>query len=112
MTDPSHNERNSPAETVPARAPFIPVLKSDLISALSDSGIARDQLADFTKLCAFLSSYFHHDFYDELTELKDIYAWFSPAGPRPQRREPPGAQEAYASLSATLLSVMARAGPP
>ncbi len=109
MTDPSHTPRNSTGDTVPARAQFIPILKSDLISALSDSGIAREQLRDFTTLCAFLSSYFHHDFYDELTDLKEIYAWFSPAGPRPQRREPPGAEEAFANLSATLLSVMTRA---
>jgi hypothetical protein len=109
MTEPSHTPQNSTGDTVPARAQFIPILKSDLISALSDSGIAREHLGDFTTLCAFLSAYFHHDFYDELTDLKEVYSWFSPAGPRPQRREPPGAEEAFASLSATLVSVMTRA---
>ena len=109
MTEPSHISQNSAENTAPARPQFIPVLKSDLIAALSESGIAREQLNDFTTLCSFLGSYFHHDFYDELTELKDIYAWFSPAGPRPQRRKAPSAEEAYTRLSATLESVMTRA---
>lgn len=109
MTELSHTVPNSAENTPAARSQFIPVLKSDLIAALSDGGLAREQQRDFNTLCAFLGSYFHHDFYDELTELKEVYAWFSPLGPRPQRRQPPGAEEAFASLSATLDDVMTRA---
>lgn len=109
MTEPSHTVQNSAGIAAAARPQFIPVLKTDLIAALSEAGLPRDQIGDFTTLCAFLGSYFHHDFYDELTDLKDIYAWFSPAGPRPQRRTAPNAQEAYAQLSTTLISVMTRA---
>ena len=109
MTEPSHTPGNSTGDTIPARSQFIPILKSDIVSALSGNGLAGEQLGDFSTLCAFLGSYFHHDFYDELTELKEIYAWFSPAGPRPQRRQPPGAEQAFAALTATLESVMARA---
>jgi hypothetical protein len=109
MTEAGHTSQNSAPDAPPTRPHFIPVLKSDLIAALTETGIAHEQIADFDTLCTFLGSYFHHDFYDELTELKDVYAWFSPNGPRPQKRKPPSAQEAYASLSATLESVMARA---
>ncbi len=109
MTEASHTDDNSPEEAVHARSHFIPILKSDLITALSQTGLAREQLGDFETLCRFLGSYFHHDFYDELVELKDLYAWFSPTGPRPVRREPPNAEEAYAQLTSTFESVMTRA---
>src|SRR5215510_5397807 len=88
---------------------FIPILKSDLISTLADQGVPPDQVGDFRTLCGFLGAYFHHDFYDELTELKDIYAWFAPNGPRPARRPPDEPEAAYKRLCATLDSVMERA---
>jgi Protein of unknown function (DUF3754) len=109
MTEPSHTAQNSAENSGTGRLQFIPVMKSDLVTALGDSAIARDQRGDFSTLCAFLSSFFHHDFYDELTALKEIYAWFSPMGPRPQRRQPPGAEEAFADLTANMESVMTRA---
>lgn len=102
-------ESHTPQISADRRTAFIPVLKSDLVAALAEQDIARDQTADFQALCAFLGAYFHHDFYDELTELKDVYAWFSPAGPRPTRRPPAEPEEAYRRLCATLESVMARA---
>jgi Protein of unknown function (DUF3754) len=109
MTEPSHTAQDSLPAAPPERLKFIPVLKSDLITVLSDTGMSRDQRGDFNTLCSFLGSYFHHDFYDELSELKETYAWFSPTGPRPQRRQPPGADDAFTKLTTILESVMTRA---
>jgi hypothetical protein len=105
MAAEGHTEEQAPQ----AGTHFIPVLKSDLVATLAETDLARDEAADFLTLCAFLGSYFHHDFYDELTELKETYAWFSPAGPRPRRRPPDEPEAAYGRLVATLESVMARA---
>jgi hypothetical protein len=102
-------ESHTPQISAEHRTAFIPVLKSDLVPALAEQGLAGDQSGDFHTLAAFLGAYFHHDFYDELTDLKDTYAWFSPAGPRPTRRPPDEPEAAYQRLCATLESVMARA---
>jgi hypothetical protein len=109
MTAESHTAENSPSQAAPLPTHFIPVLRADLIAAMLDQGLANDQVSDFHTLSTFLGAYFHHDFYDELTELKDTYAWFSPSGPHPVRREPRDADGAFASLMTTFESVMARA---
>lgn len=109
MTAESHTTENSHEPTVHSKMHFIPVLRADLIAAASDQGLANDQVHDFKTLATFLGAYFHHDFYDELTELKDTYAWFSPSGPHPVRREARDADGAFAKLMATFESVMARA---
>lgn len=106
MTAESHTAGNSPASQ---KLHFIPVLRADLISAMKEQGFASDQVNDFQTLATFLGAYFHHDFYDELTELKETYAWFSPSGPHPVRRETRDADTAFAKLMATFESVMARA---
>lgn len=109
MTAESHTAENShrPAHGDPMH--FVPVLKADLVAALANENIAKDQFADFHTLCTFIGAYFHHDFYDELTELKDLYAWFAPTGPRPLRRDDRDAEAAYKTLVSTFESVMARA---
>ena len=56
------------------RTQFIPIRKADLIESLASDGLTADQARDFRTLCAFLGAYFHHDFYDELTDLKDTHA--------------------------------------
>ena len=108
MTAESHTlEISSPESEAPMH--FLPLLKADLIAALSTEGITKNEFADFHTLCAFLGAYFHHDFYDEMTELKDLYAWFSPTGPRPLRRDDRDAEGAYKTLVSTFEGVMARA---
>ena len=109
MAAESHTPQISQGATAHGHTPFIPVLKPDLIERLSAEGLPREQAADFQTLCAFLGAYFHHDFYDELTELKDIYAWFSPNGPKPVRQPPVDPDATYRRLLETLESVLARA---
>jgi hypothetical protein len=109
MTAESHTAPNSSALGTPSKMHYIPVLRADLIAAALEQGLADDQVGDFRTLAMFLGAYFHHDFYDELTELKETYAWFSPAGPHPLRRETRDADAAFAKLMATFESVMTRA---
>ncbi|MCE9522676.1 MAG: DUF3754 domain-containing protein [Alphaproteobacteria bacterium] len=109
MTETGHTSKNSAHQSADGRSQFIPVLKTDIVTTLTHSGLTPDQQGDFETLCSFLGSYFHHDFFDELTELKDIYAWFSPAGPRPAKREPPDGGDAYRRLTETFDSVLKRA---
>lgn len=109
MAAGSHTSQISQATGPEGYTAFIPILKSDLISTLAEQGLAEDQVGDFRTLCGFLGAYFHHDFYDELTELKDTYAWFSPNGPRPTHRPLDDPEAAYKRLCATLESVMERA---
>ncbi len=109
MTAESHTAENSPAPAGPSDKHFIPILRADIVAAALEQGLADDQVGDFQTLATFLGAYFHHDFYDELTELKDTYAWFSPTGPHPVRREMRDADAAFGKLLATFESVMARA---
>jgi len=109
MTAADHIPEELAAARADHRPQFVPVLKSDLVATLAEQGIANDELTDFQTLCAFLGAYFHHDFYDELSELKDIYAWFAPTGPRPRRALNEDTETAYAHLCRVLESVMTRA---
>src|SRR5512134_3523024 len=102
MTAESHTAPNSSALGAPPRMHYIPVLRADLIAAALEQGLSNDQVGDFRTLAMFLGAYFHHDFYDELTELKETYAWFSQAGPHPLRRETRDADAAFAKLMATF----------
>lgn len=108
MATQSNMAENS-TRSATTQTQFIPILKSDLIATLAEQGLTRDQVSSFHTLCTFLGSYFHHDFYDELTELKDIYAWFSPTGQRPSRRETMTGDAAFARLSSIFDGVMTRA---
>ncbi len=94
---------------VDGRHQFIPVQKQDLIEALAVSGHPGQSQNDFRTFCAFLSSYYHHHFYEELTELKDIHAWFAPHGPRPVRRKPVDLDATYRDLTSTFENVMTQA---
>lgn len=109
MTAQGHSDENSTEAALKPCAHFIPVQKADLVASLAEQGMSADQLSHFHTLCSFLGSYFHHDFYDELTELKDIYAWFAPNMPKPTRKPTMTVEKAYARLIAIFESVMARA---
>ena len=94
---------------VDGRHQFIPVQKLDLIEALATTGHSGQEQRDFRTFCAFLAAYYHHSFYAELTELKDIHAWFAPHGPKPVRRKPIDLDAAYRDLMATFENVMTQA---
>lgn len=84
---------------------FIPIRKSELVEALAADGLAPDQASDFRTLCTFLGAYYHHDFYDELNELKDNFAQFNQTIAQPAGFD---AEQAYADLSDTFVGVLQR----
>jgi hypothetical protein len=94
---------------VDGRHQFIPIQKQDLIEALATTGHSGQEQHDFRTFCAFLAAYYHHSFYAELTELKDIHAWFAPHGPKPVRRKPIDLDAAYGDLMTTFENVMTQA---
>jgi len=81
---------------------FIPVRKANLVRALAKDNLTPEQSRDFHTLCTFLGAYFHHDFYDELTDLKDLFARLN------EERTGDG-DEAYAELEKTFVGVLQRA---
>jgi len=94
---------------VDGRHQFIPIQKQDLVEALTTSGHSGAEQQNFRTFCAFLGSYYHHHFYEELTELKDAHAWFGPHGPKPVRRRPPDLEAVYRDFTATFENVMTQA---
>jgi hypothetical protein len=94
---------------VDGRHQFIPVQKQDLIEALAATGHSGQEQRDFQTFCSFLASYYHHQYYDELSELKAHHAWFAPHGPKPVRRRPPDLDAVYRDFAATFDNVMAQA---
>ncbi|MBI1210996.1 MAG: DUF3754 domain-containing protein [Alphaproteobacteria bacterium] len=103
----AHGDENG--TSVDGRHQFIPVQKQDLIEALAATGHTGQEQKDFRTFCGFLASYYHHSFYSELTELKDLHAWFAPHGPKPIRRKPMDLETAYLELIATFENVMTQA---
>jgi len=77
----------------------IPLRRSALVDALAQQGLGAADAADFRKLAAFLGAYFHHDFYQELTEMKDLRARLDEAGDD---------DAAFATLETTFLKVLQR----
>jgi hypothetical protein len=85
---------------------FIPIRKPDLIAALAKDNLTPDQTRDFYTLCTFLGAYYHHDFYDELTELKDSFEVFS----KSSTVSPSGDHDArFESMTQTFVGVLHRA---
>lgn len=85
---------------------FIPVRKSELVAALATDGLTVDQTRDFYTLCTFLGAYYHHDFYDELTDLKEHFARFAQAGNASPEKD---ADSRFAAMSDTFTGVLKRA---
>jgi hypothetical protein len=56
---------------------FIPIRKSELVERLAADGMSDEQARDFRTLCTFLGAYYHHDFYDELVEMKESFGRFN-----------------------------------
>jgi len=92
-------------ETGQKRMQFIPVRKSDLVSALATEGLTDEQARDFRTLCTFLGAYYHHDFYDELTELKDNFARFNETIATPGDAD---CEETFTDLMSTFAGVLQR----
>ncbi len=86
-------------ETTGANMHAIPLRRTALVEALARQGMGAADAADFRKLAAFIGAYFHHDFYQELTEMKDLRARLDEAGDD---------DASFATLEATFLKVLQR----
>ncbi|MEQ1752809.1 MAG: TMEM143 family protein [Micropepsaceae bacterium] len=84
---------------------FIPIRRNELVAALATDGLTSEQSRDFHTLCTFLGAYYHHDFYDELTELKDHFALFTQAGNMSPEKE---VDARFAVMSDTFSGVLHR----
>src|SRR5579862_7409399 len=59
---------------------FIPVRKSDLLSALVEQGDCKSEedREKFRRLCAMLAAIYHYDYFQALERLRNDYYYFSP----------------------------------
>jgi hypothetical protein len=59
---------------------FIPVRKSDILSALVDQGDCKsdEEREKFRRLCDMLAAIYHYDYFQTLERLRNDYYYFSP----------------------------------
>ena len=62
------------------RDPFIPVRKSDIVTALLDKGDFEnpDEHEDFRALCRMLGAIYHYTYFEQLERLRADYYYFNP----------------------------------
>ena len=79
---------------------FIPVRKSDIVSALTKSGllIGPNQHEKFRQLCRLLGAIFHYEYFELLEKLRDDYYYFNPEVPLDPKRDPQAIEEARIEL--------------
>ncbi len=74
MTDVAHRTANDGLDQ------FIPVRKSDILSALVEQGDCKsdEDRKKFRRLCDMLAAIYHYDYFKMLERLRDDYYYFSP----------------------------------
>jgi Protein of unknown function (DUF3754) len=74
MTDGAHHTANDGLDQ------FIPVRKSDILSALVEQGTfeSDEDREKFRRLCDILAAIFHYDYFQTLERLRNDYYYFSP----------------------------------
>jgi hypothetical protein len=74
MTDAAHHTANDGPDQ------FIPVRKSDILSALVGRGDCKsdEDREKFRRLCDMLAAIYHYDYFKMLERLRDDYYYFSP----------------------------------
>ena len=74
MTDVAHHTANDGLDQ------FIPVRKSDILSALVEQGTfeSDEDREKFRRLCDMLAAIFHYDYFQTLERLRNDYYYFSP----------------------------------
>ncbi len=103
-------EDKSTARAPRPREGFIPLLKSDLLTALiAEPGLSESDREPFRRFARLLGAVLHYEYFDELERLRETYFQFNPdADPSPPAsaadREP-----AYGDLTGEFTRVLARA---
>lgn len=90
------------------RDQFIPVRKSDIIGALTKSGLlmGAEQHEKFRQLCRLLGAIFHYEYFEWLERLRDDYYYFNPEIPLEPMRDPQAIEQARGELLETLDKVL------
>jgi hypothetical protein len=90
------------------RDQFIPIRKSDIIAALTKSGLlmGADQHEKLRQLCRLLGAIFHYEYFERLERLRDDYYYFNPEIPLDPKRDPQAIEQARAELLETLETVL------
>ena len=90
------------------RDQFIPIRKSDIISALTKSGLFIDpeQHEKFRQLCRLLGAIFHYEYFEWLEKLRDDYYYFNPEIPLDPKRDPQAIEQARMELLEILEKVL------
>jgi hypothetical protein len=74
MTDVAHRTANDGLDQ------FIPVRKSDVLSALVEEGACKsdEEREKFHRLCDMLAAIYHYEYFQTLERLRNDYYYFSP----------------------------------
>ena len=90
------------------RDQFIPIRKSDVIAALTKSGLllGAEQHEKFRQLCRLLGAIFHYEYFERLERLRDDYYYFNPEIPLDPKRDPQEMEQARVELLETLEKVL------
>jgi len=92
------------------RDQFIPVRKTDILSALIDHGRLRAGEAEKFRLFArLLGAIYHYEYFDRLETLRNDYYYFNPDLPRDTAVDPQMLARAHDELVATLIGVLTKA---
>jgi hypothetical protein len=87
---------------------FIPVRKTDILSALAEQGAFVDgaDREKFRQLCRMLGSIYHYEYFGLLEELRDDYYYFNPQIDPPTTMSEAQLDAAYQDLVASFVKVL------
>ena len=104
FTEPETAAPRDPDE----RDQFIPVRKSDILSALIEHGLIRsaEEREQFEQFCRLLGAIFHYEYFGWLEKLRDDYYYFNPENAPNSRFDPQTLEQARAELLDTLGKVL------
>ena len=90
------------------RDQFIPIRKSDIITALTKSGLllGSEQHEKFRQLCRLLGAIFHYEYFEQLETLRNDYYYFNPEIALDPKRDPQAIEQARVELLETLEKVL------
>src|ERR1700728_565853 len=98
-------EHQAPADVADQ---FIPVRKSDILSALCEQGgfASEDERRKFRQLCQMLTSIYHYEYFSLLERLRHDYYYFSPDVAARSARDREVIERSYADLLQSLEKVL------
>jgi hypothetical protein len=105
MTDVAHHTANDGLDQ------FIPVRKSDILSALVEQGNfeSDEDREKFRRLCDMLVAIFHYDYFQTLERLRNDYYYFSPEVAPHAARDRASRERCYGDLVQSLEQVLKEA---